>query len=72
VCACVPFVIFTDYQGYANPTSTNLGSMEAVGGGPTPGTCFIARRVEVVPVAGLLLISWCVSGEPDFSLFFLF
>ena len=34
------------------------------------GTCFVARRLEVVVVAGLLWISWCVSGGADFYGFF--
>ena len=35
--------------------------MEACEYGPTRGSCFVARRPEVVAVAGLLWISWCVS-----------
>ena len=38
--------------------------------GLTRGTCFVACRLEVVAVAGLLWISWCVSGGADFFLFF--
>ena len=34
------------------------------------GTCFIARRLEVVAVAGLLWISWCVLGAAGFFCFF--
>ena len=44
--------------------------MEAGEHGLTRGTCFIARRLEVVAVAGLLWISWCVLGAADFSCFF--
>ena len=44
--------------------------MEADEYGLTRGTCFIARRLEVVAVAGLLWISWCVLGAPE--LFFRF
>ena len=40
--------------------------MEAGGYGLTRGSCFIARRLEVVAVAGLLWISRCVSGGADF------
>ena len=29
----------------------------------TRGTCLIAHRIEVVAVAGLLWISWCVWGS---------
>ena len=38
--------------------------------GLTRGTCFVARRVEMVAVAGLLWISWCVSVRRDFFVFF--
>ena len=42
----------------------------------TRGTCFVTRRLEVVAVAGLLWISWCVLGAPGlcrvFSFFFFF
>ena len=42
----------------------------------TRGTCLLARRLEVVAVAGLLWNSWCVLGaagfrERAFSVFFL-
>ena len=33
----------------------------------TRGTCFVARRLEVVAVAGLLWISRCVLGGANFS-----
>ena len=46
--------------------------MEAGKYGLTRGTCFVARRLEVVAVAGLLWISWCVLGGADFSVFFFF
>ena len=38
----------------------------------TRGTCFVARRLEVVAVARLLWISWCVLGAADFFVFFFF
>ena len=41
---------------------TNPGSMEAGEYGLTRGTCFVARRLEVVAVAGMLWISWCALG----------
>ena len=44
--------------------------MEAGEHGLTRGTCFVARRLEVVAVAGLLWISWCVLGGADFFVFF--
>ena len=45
--------------------------MEAGEYGLTLGTCFVARRVEVVAVVGLLWTSWCVLGAAGFR-FFLF
>ena len=51
--------------------STNPGSMEeACEYGLTRGTCFVARRLELVAVAGRLWISWCVLGGADFFRFF--
>ena len=44
----------------------NPGSME-VG-----ESFFAARRLEVVAVAGLLWISWCVFGAAGFRVFFSF
>ena len=40
--------------------------MEAGEYGLTGGTCFVARRLELVAVAGLLWISLCVVGGADF------
>ena len=54
------------------PISPNSGSMEASKYGPTRGTRFVSRRLEVVAVAGLLWLSWCVLGEADFFEFFFF
>ena len=51
------------------PIFTNPGSMEAGGYGLARGTCFVARRLEVVAVAGLLWISWCVLGAAGFFSF---
>ena len=48
------------------PISTNPGSMEAGKYGLTRGTCFVACRLEVVVVTGLLWISWCVLGAAAF------
>ena len=50
------------------PISINPGSMEAGEYGLTRGTCFAAHRLEVVAVAGLLWISWCVLGVAGFRL----
>ena len=44
--------------------------MEAGGYGLTRGTNFVARCSEVVTVAGLLWISWCVAGAAGFRFFF--
>ena len=52
------------------PISTNPGSMEADKNGLTRGTCFVARRLEMVAIAGLLWISWRVFGGTDFFVFF--
>ena len=47
--------------------------MEAGEYGLTRGMCFVERRLEVVAVAGLLWISWCVSGAAGFRVcFFVF
>ena len=43
--------------------------MEASEYGLTRGTCFVARRLEVLAVAGLLQISWCVLGAAGFRVF---
>ena len=45
--------------------------MEAGQYGLTRVTCFLACRLELDAVAGLLWISWCVlGGVADFSVFF--
>ena len=36
----------------------------------TRGTCFVARRLELVTVAGLLWISLCVLDAVDLFVFF--
>ena len=43
--------------------------MEAGEYGLTRGTCFVARRLEVVAVAGLLWISWFVLDGAGFFFF---
>ena len=62
VSVCVTFVVFTDCQSCTRSISTNPGSMEAGEYGLTRGTCFVACRLEVVAVAGLLWILRCVQG----------
>ena len=46
--------------------------MEAGEYGLTRGTCFVARRLEVVAVGGLLWISSGVLDGADFFVFFFF
>ena len=46
--------------------------MEASEYGLTRGTCFVAHRLELVAVTGLLPISWCVLGGAGFFVFFVF
>ena len=70
VCVCVTFVVFTDCESCTRPISTDPGFMKAGEYGLTRGTCFVARRLEVVGAAGLLWISWCVLGVADFFVFF--
>ena len=43
--------------------------MEAGEYGLTRGMCFVARRLEVVAVARMLWISWCVLGAAKFRVF---
>ena len=72
MCVCVTFVVFTDCESRTKPISTNPASMEAGEYGLMRGTCFVARRLEVVAVAGLLWISWCVLGAAVFFRVFFF
>ena len=53
-------------ENCVRPIPTNQGSMEAGVYGRTRGTCFVARRLEVVAVAGLLWISLCVLCAAGF------
>ena len=66
----VKFVVFTDCESCTRPISTHPGSMEAHEYELTPGTCFVARHLEVVAVAGLLWMSWYVWGGTDFFVIF--
>ena len=63
---------FTHCESCTKPISPNPGSMETGECGRTRETCFIARRLEVVAVAGLLWISWCVLGAAVFFRVFFF
>ena len=67
-CVCVTSVFFADCESCTKPISTNPGSTEAGEYGLTRETCFVARRLEVVAVAGLLWTSWCVLSGADFFL----
>ena len=58
----------TDCEGCTRLICTNPGSMGASEYGLTRGTCFVARRLEEVAVAGLLWTSWCVLSGADFFL----
>ena len=69
-CVCVTFVVFTDRESCTRPISTNPASMEPGEYGLKHRTCCVARRLEVVSVAGLLWISWCVLGAAGFRFFF--
>ena len=69
---CETFVVFIDCESCMSPISTNPGFMEAGEYGLTCGTCFVARRLWVVAVAGLLWISWCVLGGAIFFVFLFF
>ena len=70
--ACLTFVVFTDCESYTGPISTNPGSMEAGECGLSRGTSFAERRLELVAVAGLLWIWWCVLGGAGFFILFVF
>ena len=69
MCERVTFVVFTDGENCRRPISTNTGSMEAGEYGLTRGTRSVARRLEMVAIAGLLWISWCVLGGAIFFFF---
>ena len=66
---CVIFVVLIDCESCTRLISTNPGSMESGEYGLTRGTYFIACRLELHAVAGLLRISWCLLGGEDFSVF---
>ena len=73
--SCLPVCMcnirrFTDCESCTRPISTNPGSMEAGEYGLTCGTCFVARLLELVAVAGLLWILRCVLGAAGFRFFF--
>ena len=71
---CVIFVVFTDCERGTKPISTNLGSTEAGQHGQMRGARFVAVRLEVVAVAGLISVSRCVFGGAELlsGVFFFF
>ena len=69
VSVCVTFVVFTGCESCTRPISTNPGSMKAGEYGLTRETCFAARRLKVVAVAGLLWISLCILGAAGSRVF---
>ena len=61
-CACLTFGVLTDCESCTRPISTNPGSMKAGEHGLTRGARFVAVCLELVAVAGLMWVSWCVFG----------
>ena len=51
-----------NYESCTRPISTNPGSINAGEHRLTRWTCSVSRRLEVVSVAGLLWIPFCVLG----------
>ena len=66
VCVGVTCVVLTNCESSTSPVSTNPESMETAEFGLTRGTCFVACRLEVIAVAGLLWISLWVLGAAGF------
>ena len=67
---CVTFVVCTDSESCTRPISTNPGSMEAGEHGLTREARFVTVCLEVVAVAWLMWVSWCVFGGADCFIFF--
>ena len=64
--ACVAFVAFTDCETCRRQISTNTGSIEASEHGLARGPWCVARRLELVAVAGLMWILFCIMGAAYF------
>ena len=62
---CVTSVIFTECESCTRPISTNPGSMEAGEHAQTRVARFVTVCLEVVAVAGLMWVSWCVFGGAE-------
>ena len=62
VCVCITLVAYIACESCTRPIPSNPGSLEAGEYGLTRGMCFVARRHEVVAVAGLLWNWWFVFG----------
>ena len=60
---CLTSDVFSYCESCTRPISTNPVSMDAGEYGLSRETCFAARRLETVAVAGLLCISRCVLGK---------
>ena len=72
VCVCVTFTVLSDCEYCTRSISLSSEFIEAGDYWLTRGTCFVARRLEVVAVTGMLWISLCVLGVADFYYAFLF
>ena len=68
----IEFVVFTDCESCTRPISTNPGSMEAGEHAQTRVARFVTVCLEVVAVAGLMWVSWCVFGGAGFFRDFFF
>ena len=60
---CVRFVVSTECESCTRPISTNPGSMEAGEQWLTRGARFVAVGLEVLAVAELMWVSWCVFSS---------
>ena len=62
----IEFVVFTDCKSCTRPICTNSRSMASRQNGLARGTCFIACRLELHAVTGLLWTPWYVLGGANF------
>ena len=69
-CVCVTFVFFTDCESCAvRGLFPQPGIYGSGGVWANAWDVFVARCLEVVAVAGLLWISWCVLDAAGFRVF---